>query len=144
MTLSSTVAGAMGLTDADVGYMEAERPRSGWSPGATAHAPAQDADRRRAGEAGRFGDYYGDEDAEWNPYHPHSTASLAEYAAELVRDLEYAPEILTLRDSVEEVFGPLSPAGPAVLIVDPWAADDARLRLRGPHGPADPMKRGPR
>ncbi|MET8157640.1 TIR-like protein FxsC [Sphaerisporangium sp. NPDC005289] len=75
----------------------------------------------------RSGAYYGGEDAEWNPYYPQSTTSLADYATDLVRNLEYAPEVLILRDSAEEVLGSQPPSAPAVLIIDPWAGDDPEL-----------------
>ncbi|MEU8266778.1 TIR-like protein FxsC [Sphaerisporangium sp. NPDC049002] len=71
--------------------------------------------------------YYGGGDSEWNPYYPHTSTSLAEYATDLVRNLEYAPEVLTFRESSDQVLGTVVPTAPAVLIVDPWAAGDPEL-----------------
>ncbi|MFC4586108.1 FxsC protein [Sphaerisporangium corydalis] len=75
--------------------------------------------------------YYGDQDAEWNPYYPGETP-LAEYATDLARNLEYTPEVVTLRENADQVLSATSPAEPGVLVLDPWAARDPELldRLR--------------
>ena len=76
--------------------------------------------------SGRDGVYYGGRDAEWNPYFPGET-SLAEYVTDLARNLEYTPEVVTLRENADQVLSDTAPAEPGVLILDPWAVRDRDL-----------------
>jgi FxsC-like protein len=65
--------------------------------------------------------HYGRSAVDWNPYHPDSIRPLAEHAGELVRNLDYQPDIGDLDSHCEVLTGNGPPAAPEVVLVDAWA-----------------------
>jgi FxsC-like protein len=78
---------------------------------------------------GRSKAFYGSSSNDWNPFHPASRQTIAEFAAGVARLNAYEPTIL----SFDEGFGLLSSCdasnGLGLLLVDAWAgADDETAR----------------
>ncbi len=67
--------------------------------------------------------FYGPTAAEWNPFHPSSTRSLADHAADVVRELGFDPEIGTVADHHTELFSNDPPSCPGV-VPGPRRIDD--------------------
>lgn len=82
--------------------------------------------------------YYGDSVCEWNPYHPESQSSLADYAADLTTRLGYRPAVVAFDDQPSAAAAERAPA-PGLFLVDPWAAaaDHRAARLREFDGQAE-------
>jgi FxsC-like protein len=70
---------------------------------------------------GRDHSYYGSDVREWNPYRGDSVCSLAAHAADLARGLSYTPVISDLDRHGAELTSDYPPAGPEVLLIDPWS-----------------------
>jgi len=77
---------------------------------------------------GRDPSYYGKDIREWNPYRQDSVRSLVDHAAELARSLSYTPEVGDLYQHEAGLVGGEPPAGPEVLLIDPWAAMQPECR----------------
>jgi FxsC-like protein len=69
---------------------------------------------------GRY--HYGHSTLDWNPYRPNSVRSLAEHSCDLVRNLDYRPDLGGLDEHGDELAGDSRPTAPGVVLVDPWAA----------------------
>ena len=76
---------------------------------------------------GRAADYYGDTPLEWNPYHPVSTRSLAEHAADLVRAMNYRVTVSDFENESDRILTVNQPTTPALLLLDRWALDSPRV-----------------
>jgi FxsC-like protein len=81
---------------------------------------------------GRGEYHYGRTARNWNPYRPESVRSLADHAADLVRNLGYLPDIGDLEEHLDALLGSEQTCGPGVLLVDAWATmqPEHRDRLR--------------
>jgi FxsC-like protein len=77
---------------------------------------------------GRDPSYYGRDAREWNPYRQGSVRSLADHAADLARSLSYTPDVGDLYQHEAELLGRERPAGPEVLLIDPWAVMQLECR----------------
>jgi len=75
---------------------------------------------------GRAADCYGPTVMDWNPYHPESSRPLVEFAAEIVRELDFEPEIGSWTDHRQELAENRAPSCPGLVLLDPWALLDAR------------------
>ncbi|MER6424547.1 TIR-like protein FxsC [Streptomyces sp. NPDC001137] len=75
---------------------------------------------------GRRPDYYGDRPHDWNPYHPQSTLPLGDYAADLVRTMDYKVNLGALDDNARMLRS--SAQAPGILFVDPWVLRIPRYR----------------
>lgn len=71
--------------------------------------------------------YYGSSCLAWNPYHPHSRQSLADYAAGVARLHSYEPAVLTLDQGLAFARLRDPAAGLGLLLLDPWAGQDSEL-----------------
>lgn len=79
---------------------------------------------------GRSRDYYGISPNDWNPFHPWSRQSIADYAAGVARLNSYEPHVLSFDEGCE-LFAKGDPAaGLGLLVVDAWAAADRELAVR--------------
>jgi FxsC-like protein len=89
---------------------------------------------------GRGEYHYGRSARNWNTYLPDSVRSLADHAADLVRNLGYRPDVGDLDEHFDALLGSEEDCGPAVLIVDAWATMQAEFteRLRRIDGPGKP------
>lgn len=68
---------------------------------------------------------YGDHGTDWRPYHPGQALPLADYAAAIAEQLDFAVKVTGIERS-----GGLPAAEPGVILIDPWfIADDAGLSL---------------
>ncbi|HZR55012.1 MAG TPA: TIR-like protein FxsC [Streptosporangiaceae bacterium] len=72
--------------------------------------------------SGRGSYHYGHSPLHWNPYRPDSVRSLAEHACDLVRNLDYRPDVGDLDEHAEALTGNGPPTAPGLVLVDPWAA----------------------
>jgi FxsC-like protein len=79
---------------------------------------------------GAGGAIYGRTPLEWNPYHPDSAKPIGEYAASLVANLGYRPEVLTFDDGYADLLAEGVPTGPGLLIIDPALLRDPRAAGR--------------
>lgn len=70
---------------------------------------------------GRGDFHYGRSALDWNPYRPDSIRPLAEHASELVKNLDYQPDIGDLDEHSDALTGNGPPAAPEVVLVDAWA-----------------------
>jgi FxsC-like protein len=70
---------------------------------------------------GRGDFHYGRSALDWNPYRPDSIRPLAEHASELVKNLDYQPDIGDLDEHCDALTGNGPPAAPEVVLVDAWA-----------------------
>jgi FxsC-like protein len=75
---------------------------------------------------GRAEQYYGAAPTDWNPYHPHGGGSLADVAADIVREMDFEPEIGSLHDRHDDLLDRRSPSSPGLVLLDPWAVADPR------------------
>ncbi len=80
--------------------------------------------------AGRGDSHYGRTARNWNPYSPESVRSLADHAADLVRNLGYLPEVGDLEEHLGALLGSEETCGPGVLLVDVWATMQAECQER--------------
>ncbi|GII76744.1 hypothetical protein Sru01_17260 [Sphaerisporangium rufum] len=76
--------------------------------------------------------YYGLAAREWNPYRPTMTRSLADHAGDLVRTVGYRPEIGSLDEHADHLFGGATADSPGLVLLDAWAvtSDHVFERLR--------------
>jgi FxsC-like protein len=74
---------------------------------------------------GRGDFHYGRSALDWNPYRPDSIRPLAEHASELVKNLDYQPDIGDLDEHCDALTGNGPPAAPEVVLVDAWATGQA-------------------
>ena len=79
--------------------------------------------------SGRSAVYYGPSPCDWNPFHPGSRLTIAEYAAAVARLDSYETVVMSL-DEGYEFFSSAGPeAGLGLLLVDPWAcAEEGTVR----------------
>jgi FxsC-like protein len=77
---------------------------------------------------GRDEFHYGPAARDWNPYLPVSAVPIAEYAANLARSMGFRPYVGDLREHGADLLDGSPPAGPEVLIVDPWAVTRPECR----------------
>jgi FxsC-like protein len=82
---------------------------------------------------GRSPEYYGSSAQDWNPYHPNSLQTIAEYAAAIARLHSYEPTVLSFEDGYEALSNADSSGGLGILLVDAWLSTDHDLsdKLRG-------------
>lgn len=78
--------------------------------------------------AARSRAYYGPSPGDWNPYHPHSTRPLADYATDIARNLNYRVSVGVFEDEVERMLEPGPPSAPGILLLDRWALEDPGRR----------------
>lgn len=76
---------------------------------------------RAALPAGRGADHYGQTAQQWKPYELDADRSLPAHAADLARHLGYRPDVADLDLRTGDLLSDDPPAGPEVLIIDPWA-----------------------
>jgi FxsC-like protein len=77
------------------------------------------------------GDYhYGRVARNWNPYRPESMRSLADHVADLVRNLDYWPDVGDLEEHLNALLGGEHTPAPGVLLVDAWATMQAEYRQK--------------
>ena len=68
---------------------------------------------------------YGDSGTDWRPYYPDQALPLADYAAAIAEQLDFAVKVMDI-----EMTGGLPATRPGVILIDPWfTADDAGLSL---------------
>jgi FxsC-like protein len=77
---------------------------------------------------GRVPDYYGDTPTEWNPYHPVSTRSLVEHAADLVRAMNFRVSVSDFENDADRLLATGPPTAPTLLLLDRWALDSPRVK----------------
>jgi FxsC-like protein len=77
--------------------------------------------------AGRGAYHYGPTPLDWNPYRPDCVCPLAEYAADIVGDLDCQPDVGTLDDH-DDLLADGPPTSPTVLLIDVWSADSPKYR----------------
>jgi FxsC-like protein len=77
---------------------------------------------------GRGGYYYGTAARDWAPYRPGTPRALADYLSELARALGYRPFVGDLQEHSAELLNGERPSAPELLIVDPWASRQDKLR----------------
>jgi FxsC-like protein len=65
--------------------------------------------------------HYGSTACDWNPYLSVSAESIGDYAANLARSMGFRPYVGDLRAHGADLLNGGPPAGPEVMIVDPWA-----------------------
>ncbi|MER5766523.1 FxsC protein [Streptomyces sp. NPDC001985] len=68
---------------------------------------------------------YGPRPLDWSPYGPVAGGPVAEQVTELARNLGFDPEVVSFDKALDELGGSGTPAAPWILIVDPWALQDA-------------------
>lgn len=73
-------------------------------------------------------DYYGDVPRDWNPYHPESTQSLGDHAAELVRTMDYKVRVGDFDHDADRMLRAGPPDAPGLLLLDRWALGSPRGR----------------
>ncbi len=79
--------------------------------------------------AGRSAFHYGPTARDWIPYAPDTQQSIADYAVVLAKHYGYRPEVSDLYEQAEDLLSADGPAsGPAVLLIDPWEATQARCQ----------------
>jgi FxsC-like protein len=106
--------------------------------------------------SGRSSSYYGASASDWNPYHPNSRQTLAEYAAAIARLHSYEPALVSFEDGYEALRDSDASGGLGLLLVDAWLCTDQDLakKLHGfddldrgwigtmvPWNPEDPQTR---
>ncbi|MCH5672686.1 TIR-like protein FxsC [Streptomyces gilvus] len=100
--------------------------------GDTAHPPGFDvtvlARCRSDLPDGRVPDYYGETPTEWNPYHPVSTRSLVEHAADLVRAMNFRVTVSDFENEADRLLSSGPPTAPVLLLLDRWALDSPRVK----------------
>ncbi|MER7047076.1 FxsC protein [Streptomyces jumonjinensis] len=74
---------------------------------------------------GREPSRYGPDPLDWSPYGPVAGGPVAEQVRELARNLRFDPEVVSFDKALVELRGTGTPAAPWILIVDPWALQDA-------------------
>jgi FxsC-like protein len=78
---------------------------------------------------GRSAFHYGPTARDWIPYAPDTQQSIADYAVVLAKHYGYRPEVSDLYEQAEDLLSADGPAsGPAVLLIDPWEATQARCQ----------------
>ncbi|MFE3853259.1 TIR-like protein FxsC [Streptomyces griseorubiginosus] len=78
--------------------------------------------------AGRIRDYYGDTPADWNPFHPSSSRSLVEHAADLVQSMNYRVTISDFETEADRLLTTDPPTAPALLLLDRWTLESPRVQ----------------
>jgi FxsC-like protein len=118
-------------TDLDEGQISKDYESQPAAFGSKEHPPEFDisvlACTRSELPPGRRPDYYGDRPHDWNPYHPESALPLGDYAADLVRTMDYRVNLEVLDDSAR-MLEPGPPRAPGILFVDPWVLRNPRHR----------------
>jgi len=98
--------------------------------GSSAHPPKFDVSVLACSHSdlppGRLPDYYGEIPGDWNPYHPLSTRPLGEYAADLIRTMDYRVNVGDFENDADRMLGSASPEAPGLLLLDRWALDSPR------------------
>lgn len=79
---------------------------------------------------GRSDVKYGRGPRDWQPFSDTLGTSLAERTAGLARNLGFAPTVCTFEQAEPVLLGRTQPAGPWVLILDPWVLHDPRSAER--------------
>ncbi|MEO3975025.1 FxsC protein [Streptomyces sp. CAU 1734] len=79
---------------------------------------------------GREPSRYGPSPLHWRPYGPVAGGPVAEQVRELARNLGFDPEVVSFDKALVELRGSGTPAAPWILIVDPWALQDAEIARR--------------
>lgn len=79
---------------------------------------------------GRSPSYYGQFSEDWNPFHPQTHQSIADYAAGVARLNFYNPTILTLDEGCDLLAGRDPAEGLGLLLVDAWASEDDEMARR--------------
>jgi FxsC-like protein len=79
---------------------------------------------------GRSPDFYGPSSNDWNPFHPRSRQTLAEYAVGVARLNSYEPKVLSFDEGCELLAKGDPAAGLGLLLVDAWATTDDVLARR--------------
>jgi FxsC-like protein len=77
---------------------------------------------------GRGTYYYGTVARDWAPYRPESPRALADYLSDLARALGYRPIVGDLQEHGAELLNGERPSAPELLIVDPWASRQDKVR----------------
>ncbi|MET7621555.1 FxsC protein [Streptomyces sp. NPDC005408] len=75
---------------------------------------------------GREASRYGPRPLDWRPYGPVAGGPVAEQVTELARNLGFDPEVVSFDKALVDLRGTDTPAAPWILIVDPWALQDAK------------------
>lgn len=76
---------------------------------------------------GRESARYGPRPLDWRPYGPVAGGPVAEQVTELARNLGFDPEVVSFDKTLVELRGTDTPAAPWILVVDPWALQDAKV-----------------
>lgn len=79
---------------------------------------------------GRSAHQYGPSGLDWHPFRDDGTGTLAQHLTEVARNLGYRPTVTSFEDDTGALLGPGRPAGPGVLVLDPWALDDPAWRAQ--------------
>jgi FxsC-like protein len=80
--------------------------------------------------SGRNDKFYGQSSTDWNPFHPGSRQSIANYAAAVARLNSYEPKMMAL-DEGFDLFRSGDPSvGLGLLLVDAWACTDQQISDR--------------
>ncbi|WP_214108190.1 TIR-like protein FxsC [Acrocarpospora catenulata] len=66
----------------------------------------------------------GDSPLDWNPYHSRSGKPIVALASYLLANLKYQPKAVTFEEAAPGLLEETVPAGPGLLLVDPWALAD--------------------
>ncbi|MFF3322366.1 FxsC protein [Streptomyces sp. NPDC002889] len=70
---------------------------------------------------------YGPRPLDWRPYGPVAGGPVAEQVSELARNQGFDPEVVSFDKALVELRGTDTPAGPWILVVDPWALQDPKV-----------------
>jgi FxsC-like protein len=76
---------------------------------------------------GRDPNQYGTTATHWSPY-PEAPEGLGARVASMARHIDYRPSLAPVDDVELDVCGHDSQAGPAILLLDPWALEQAKWR----------------
>ena len=76
---------------------------------------------------GRLADFYGSSSHDWNPFHPLSRQSIADFAAGIARLHSYEPTVLSFDEGCRFVEDCDPSAGLGLLLLDAWAGCDEEL-----------------
>jgi len=82
--------------------------------------------------SGRSTSFYGSSSNDWNPFHPASRQTIAEYAAGVARLNSYEPTVLSLEEGFDFLSSGDPSGGLGLLLVDAWVTgdDETARRLR--------------
>jgi FxsC-like protein len=76
---------------------------------------------------GRVADFYGSSSCDWNPFHPLSHQSIADFAAGVARLHSYEPTVLSFDQGCRFVEERNPSTGLGLLLVDVWAGCDEEM-----------------